>query len=477
MNQSRNGRRMAAWLAFAITIAVLASASTAFKGPQENQLQSYADVAEVAMPSVVNISADKMVEQNFQHPFMRDPFFRRFFEMPDDETHRGNERVSRSLGSGVLISSDGYIITNNHVVQGAEKIRVVFHEEREYTAEIIGTDPSTDIALIKIEADDLPAIAMSDSDLLRVGDQVMAIGNPFGVGQTVTMGIVSAIGRTIGLIDYEDLIQTDASINPGNSGGALVDMQGRLVGMNAAILSRSGGSQGVGFAIPAKMINRIVESLKADGEVHRAYLGVLPQEVTQAMADYYQMERPRGVLVAQVNDDTPAQKAGLNEGDIILSVDGKEIKNPSTLRNVISLSEVGHKAQLKVLRDGKVKDFTVRLEKFPEADLIADQVSPEGDQEDETLDGVSVTELTNRMRAMGRLAEDLNGLLVTSVQPTSNAARAGLTKGDVIQEIGDREVSTLKEFKQALGRDKDRPIWMRVFKPAQDRSIFLAVER
>jgi serine protease Do len=442
-----------------------------------NQLQSYADVADVAMPAVVNISADKLVDSNFQHPFMQDPFFKRFFEMPDDENHRGGGRVNQSLGSGVVISADGYIITNNHVVEGAEKIRVVFHEDREYVAEIIGTDPRTDIALIKIDETNLPYVEMADSDLLRIGDQVMAIGNPFGVGQTVTLGIVSALGRSIGLIDYEDLIQTDASINPGNSGGALVDMQGRLAGMNAAILSRSGGSQGIGFAIPSAMIQRIVASLKSEGEVQRAYLGVLPQEVTQAMADYYQMDRPRGVLVAQVNDDTPAQKAGLNEGDIILTVDGKAIKSPSTLRNLISLSEVGHKAKVQVLRGGKEKNFTVELEKFPEPAQVANNENAADDEEDETLDGVSVAELSSRLRAMRNLADDLTGLIVTNVQATSNAARAGLAEGDVIIEIGATEVVTLKDFQSALGRDKDRPIWMKVYKPAQVRSIFLAVER
>ncbi len=477
MVQLHNGRRAVFLFVFVLMIALMAGPALAFKGPVNNQLQSYADVAERAMPSVVNISADKMVEQNFQHPLTRDPFFRRFFEMPDDENHQPGERMNRSLGSGVLISPDGYIITNNHVVEGAEKIRVVFHEDREYSAEIIGTDPHTDIALIKIDAEDLDSILIANSDLLRVGDQVMAIGNPFGVGQTVTMGIVSALGRSIGLIDYEDLIQTDASINPGNSGGALVNMQGELVGMNAAILSRSGGSQGVGFAIPAAMIDRIVRSLKADGEVHRAYLGVLPQAITQAMADYYQMDRPRGVLVAQVNEDTPAEKAGLNEGDIILSVDGKEIKNPSTLRNVISLSEVGHKTKLKILRKGKEKNLTVKLEKFPEPDQTAANDSNDESEEDETLDGVSVTVITDRLRAMMNLPDDMEGLVVTGLQAASNAARAGLAEGDVILEIGDRTTGTLKEFQQALGRDKDRPIWMRVFKRAQQRNIYMAVER
>ncbi len=481
MKQTRFGRRLTMSLVAAVlltaTLAIQAGPAVAQGPVVESPLRSYADVAEIAMPAVVNISAEKVADANFQHPFMQDPFFRRFFDMPNDDNHQQQERVNRSLGSGVVISHDGYIITNNHVVENAEKIRVAFEEDREYTAELIGTDPRTDIALIKIEGDDHPAIELGDSDALRVGDQVMAVGNPFGVGQTVTLGIVSALGRSIGLIDYEDLIQTDASINPGNSGGALVNMYGQLVGMNAAILSRSGGSQGIGFAIPTSMIQRITAALKADGEVQRAYLGVLPQEVTQAMADYHKMKRPRGVLVAQVTDDTPAAKAGLEEGDVILSVDGRAIKNPSMLRNVISLSEVGHKAKLKVLRNGDEKNFTVKLEKFPDLDSNGALRQDNESEEDGTLDGVTVSELTNRLRVRLELPDDVEGLIVANVSPTSNAARAGLAEGDIIQEIGEREVTSLGDFKSALGRDKDRPIWMKVYKRQQGRSLFMAVER
>ena len=346
-------------------VLILAAAPFALAQSDGGQLRSYADIAEKTMPAVVNISTDKVVDMSQAHPFMDDPMFRRFFNMPDDDTHN-QERVERSLGSGVVISSDGYILTNNHVVENATKIIVKFNSEKEYTAEVVGADPPTDVALIKIDAENLPSIEVADSDALRIGDQVMAIGNPFGVGQTVTLGIVSALGRNIGLMDYSDLIQTDASINPGNSGGALVNMNGQLVGMNAAILSRSGGSQGVGFAIPTNMAMRIVESLRTDGSVQRAYLGVLPQAVDQTMADYYGMDLPRGVLIAQVNPDTPAEEAGLENGDIILSVDGDEIKNPSMLRNVISLSEVGQTVDLAIVRDGKEKHVPVKLGVLPD---------------------------------------------------------------------------------------------------------------
>ena len=471
MNTTRV-RRLQLVAAFVLPAAI---AMLAVPVGAEEQLRSYADVAAKAMPAVVNISTDKVVE-NFQHPFMDDPIFRRFFEMPQDRDHQG-ERLEQSLGSGIIISEDGYILTNNHVVQSADKIRVLFEGEREYEAEVIGTDPPTDVALIKIDATGLPALEIADSDLLRIGDQVMAIGNPFGVGQTVTMGIVSALGRDIRLMQYSDLIQTDASINPGNSGGALVDMQGRLVGMNAAMLSRSGGSQGIGFAIPTKMAMRVVQALKEEGRVQRAYLGVVPQDVDQSMADYYGMERPRGVLINQVNDDTPAAESGLKEGDIILSVDGQEIRNSSMLRNVISLSDVGHQAQLAILREGQEKQITVKLEEYPETLRTAQSGGQGQDHEDTKLEGVRVRELTNRLRSMSRLPEDIEGLIVVNVEAASNAAHEGLAEGDVIQEINRRTVRSLEDFQEALKLSPDKPVFMRVYKPNQEMSIFMAVQR
>ena len=455
---------------------LVATAVPSVAQAQSGQLRSYADVAEKTMPAVVNISTDKTVENNPHSPFMDDPMFRRFFNMPDDDTHNQQERVQHSLGSGIVISSDGYILTNNHVVEGANKVHVTFAGDREYEAKVIGTDPPTDVALIKIDATGLPFLDVSDSDKLRVGDQVMAIGNPFGVGQTVTMGIVSALGRNIGLMDYSDLIQTDASINPGNSGGALVNMQGQLVGMNAAILSRSGGSQGIGFAIPTSMAMRVVDSLRNEGKVQRAYLGVYPQAVDQSMADYYGMDRPRGVLITSVNDDTPADKAGLRNGDIILSVDDKSISNPSMLRNVISLSEVGEKVKLAIVREGKQEDVYVKLEELPETVGGPSSRQPSHEQ-DESLDGVTVRELTPALRESAGVPDDLDGLLVTAVTPTSNAAGEGLAVGDVIQEVGRTEVTSLGSFKKSLAEKTDRPVFLRVYRPAQKRSVFIAVPR
>jgi serine protease Do len=455
-------------------IAAQAAAATAAPA---GELRSYADVAALTMPAVVNIATDKPTDAGFQHPFMDDPTFRRFFNMPDDENHGGQERVERSMGSGIVISSDGYILTNNHVVENATKIKVTFEGDREYEAKIIGTDPPTDVALLKIEARGLPVIEAADSSKLRIGDQVMAIGNPFGVGQTITMGIVSAMGRNIGLTDYADFIQTDASINPGNSGGALVNMEGKLVGMNSAILSRSGGSMGIGFAIPAGMAMKVVGSLKSDGEVKRAYLGVLPQAVDQSMADYYGMERPRGVLVAQVNDDTPAAAAGLKEGDIILSVDGRPINTPNALRNLISLSDVGHSANVHLLRDGKERDIAVKLGRLPETAVATNAPARPDNIEETTLAGVSVRPLNDRVRQMAGLGPDVKGLLVASVKATSNAAAEGLAEGDIIVEVNRMPVTSMDELQTALARTPDRPVFMRVYKPQAKQSVFLAVPR
>lgn len=457
--------------ALGVLVAIAFLMPFAAEAQSDNPLRSYADVVDVASPAVVNIAAEKVVDMRSQHPFMEDPMFRRFFGDPD----QGGERTNNSLGSGVLISSDGYIITNNHVVENARDIRVTIEGEREFKAEIIGTDPRTDVALIKIDTQNMHSIVVANSDALRVGDQVMAIGNPFGVGQTVTLGIVSALGRSIGLIDYEDLIQTDASINPGNSGGALVNMRGELVGMNSAILSRDGGSQGIGFAIPSNMAFHIIEALKKDGEVKRAYLGVQPQPVDQSVADYYGLEKPHGALVVTVNDDTPASRAGIQEGDIILEVDKREIKNPSMLRNVISLSEVNHKAEILILRDGKEKKLKVKLASFPSQDSVQPTV-PEI-SEDETLDGVTVREISNRLRAMQEIPEEFDGLLVTGVDSASNAARVGLAEGDIILKVDNKDVKTLKEYREALGQNTSKPAFLRVYKSQQRRSIYIAVPR
>jgi Do/DeqQ family serine protease len=434
-----------------------------------------ADVAEKVMPAVVNINTDKVVERG-NNPLFNDPMFRRFFDIPEHRD-QDRERRERSTGSGVVISADGYIVTNNHVIEDGESIRVTFNSRESYQAELIGTDPQTDVALIKIEPDrELPYLEFGDSDALRVGERVMAVGNPFGVGQTVTMGIVSAKGRSIGLMDYEDHIQTDASINPGNSGGALVNMRGEVVGINSAILSRSGGSQGIGFAIPANMTQRILDSLRQDGEVRRAWLGVQVQDVNQALADYYGLARPQGVLIARVNEDTPAEKAGLREGDVILAVDGDQVDSVPQLRNKVSLLPVGHEAELQVMRGDDTMTVGVELDALPVQTQTASNRGS-GAEDEDGIEGVTVRALTDQLRSRGDIPEDIEGLLVMSVEAGSEAAGEGLRSGDVILEVNTRDVESLDAYRDALREGEDRPILLRVYRPSTSGRIFMAIPR
>ncbi len=467
MFQNRNFHRLAAVVLLLMAVAVPAVAAP-------GDLDS-ADVAEMTMPAVVNINTDKVVERQ-SHPFMDDPMFRRFFDQQQEEG--GNtERLERSLGSGVVISKDGYIVTNNHVVEGAESIRIAFNDRETYQAEIIGTDPATDVALIKIDPTrDLPFLEFGDSDALRVGEQVMAVGNPFGVGQTVTMGIVSAKGRSIGLMNYEDHIQSDAAINPGNSGGAMVNMRGEVVGINSAILSRSGGSQGIGFAIPANMVQRILTALREDGEVKRAWLGVQVRPVTQNVADYYGLDKPTGVLVDQVTDGAPAEDAGLEEGDIILSVDGKQVNTVSQLRNTVSLMPIGHKAELAIRREDKEIAKTVKLGELPDQDVLA-STRGENPSADDGIEGVTVRALDAQLRGHGQVPEDIDGVMVVEVSQRSNAAREGLARGDVIQEINGKNVTSLDDYRRAVERDEDRPIKLRVYRPRNESTVSLFIPR
>jgi len=431
------------------------------------ELRSYADVADLAMPGVVNISTDKVVELPQNHPMLDDPMLRRFFGEPEG----GQDRVERSLGSGVIVSSDGYILTSAHVVEKASKVRVTINGNQEYEAVIIGQDKQTDVALIKIESGEpLPTVAIGDSKSLRIGDQVMAIGNPFGVGQTVTLGIVSAMGRAIGMMDYEDFIQTDASINPGNSGGALVDMHGELVGINTAIMSRSGGSQGIGFAIPSHMAKTVMDQLIEHGEVKRAWLGVITAQVDQTMAEALGMSRPRGVLMSEVNPDTPAEKAGLREGDIVLQVDGKDVDSISQLRNTISLAGVGHDAKLLVLRDGKERSMTVELAEMPK-DLTTAAAPREARESEAGLEGVKVRELSDRVREGLEIGQDVKGVVVAEVERTSNSWHRGLRQGDVIIEVAREKCENIDDYERLSGEHPDRPVLLKVQRGNQTQLI------
>jgi serine protease Do len=431
-----------------------------------------APAAQAAMPSVVKISASKIVKTQAM-PEGFEQFFGngigRQFGMPQQpRSHKEG-----GVGSGVIVSSDGYILTNNHVVEGATNLVVTLPDRREFTAKIIGTDAKTDVALIKIDASGLPAITVGNSSKLQIGDEVLAIGNPYGIGQTVTMGIVSATGRAtkLGIEDYEDFIQTDAAINPGNSGGALVNDRGELVGINTAILAPgSGGNQGIGFAVPVNLARQVMDQISTHGSVTRSYLGVTIQEVTPALAKAMGLNSPEGALVSDVQAGTPGQKAGLKSGDIILEVNGKKIVESNELRMNISMMEPGQTANLKVFRDGKTIDVTANVGAMPGEKLAkADGANGSGDK---SMLGISVDELTAQDAQQLGLPPSTKGVVVTDVDPDSKAADAGLHKGDVIQQVNRMPVTNAADFARAVRQSNGESV---LLVNREGNRIFLAV--
>jgi len=417
---------------------------------------TFAPVVKQISPSVVNIYTNKTTRADQgMAPFMDDPLLRRFFGMPFDNIPR--ERREQALGSGVIVSEDGYILTNNHVVAGADEIKVALNDNKTtYDAKLIGTDPQTDIAVIKVGAKNLPAITLTDSDQVQVGDVVLALGNPFGLGQTVTMGIVSAKGRGgMGIVDYEDFIQTDASINPGNSGGALVDAAGRLIGINQSILSRSGGNQGVGFAVPSNLARYVMERLVADGRVTRGYLGVMIQPVTDDLAKEFGLKDNAGALVGEVTRNSPAAGAGLREGDVITEFNGKKITSSQQLRLMVSQTAPGTSVPVKLLRDGKEQQLTVKLDELPADGLAKAGMNRGGGGGDALLDGVTIDDLDLNTRRQFGLPNAVTGVVVIEVDPGCPAARAGLQAGDVIIEINRRPVANADEA-VALSKELNR---------------------
>jgi len=445
-----------------------------------SQATSYAPIVKKVAPSVVNIYSTKTIRvRPVPFPFFDDPFFRWFFG--EDEIQRYRQpRTERAqnLGSGVIVTEDGYILTNTHVVEGADEVKVALADgKREYAAKIVGTDPQTDVAVLKVEAQDLPAITLGDSDKLEVGDVVLAIGNPFGVGQTVTKGIVSAKRRGgFGLLEYEDFIQTDAAINPGNSGGALVDAQGRLVGINTFIFSRSGGSQGVGFAIPINLARSVMDRLIKYGKVSRGYLGVWLQEITADLMKEFNIPESTGALVADVDPNTPAEDAGLKPGDVIIEFDGKKVKDRQHLQFMVAETPPKKKVTLKIIRDGKEKTLTVTLGERP-ADLAARSGRrPESEEFASTaLEGVQLADLDTRARRQFDIPENVQGALVTEVDPGSPAFGAGLRPGHVIVEINRKPVENLGDARQFLREAKGEKILLRVWSKAG--SHFVVVPR
>jgi serine protease Do len=415
----------------------------------------FADLAEKLSPTVVNIYTTQTVEvSSSPHQFffpdqgdIPEPF-RRFFGIPDAPGQQAPTREMKrtSLGSGVIFTADGYVITNNHMVENADEINVTLSTFEEYKATVVGRDPKSDLALIKIETKTkLPYVTFGDSDKLRVGEWVLAIGNPFGLQKTVTAGIVSAKGRAINNESYGNFIQTDASINPGNSGGPLFNLDGEMVGVNTAIFSRTGGNIGIGFAIPVNMAKNVMAQLKEHGKVTRGWLGVVIQQVTPDLAENFGLDRPIGALVGQVMPDSPAEKAGLKAGDVIIEYKGNEVSQMSMLPAMVANTSVGEKAELVMIRDGKKQNLTVEIGKLEDEEAAVAGVETGTNKKL----GLTVQELTPKIaKSLG--IEESQGLIVSDITPGSAAAEVGILRGDIILEINREKVETVDQYKKAL---------------------------
>ena len=436
------------------TITANATAPAPISGPTPS---NFVPVVKAVMPAVVNISTTRVIKQDsesMQSPVPDDPFFRQFFG--DDFYHHfriPRERRENSLGSGVIVSSDGYIVTNNHVIAKADEIKVLLNDKREFTGKVIGTDPKTDIAVVKINAKNLPTIPWGDSDKLEVGEYALAIGNPFGLNQTVTLGIVSAVGRAnVGIADYEDFIQTDAAINPGNSGGALVNARGQLIGINTAIFSRSGGYMGIGFAVPSNMARDVMNSLIKTGKVVRGYLGVSIQEVTPDLAKHFDMKEAKGALVSEVLPDSPAAAGGIKSGDVITTYNGHEVESPSMLRNAVAQTPIGTTVKVGLLRDKKSVTVEIKIVEQPKDMGQPESESAQGDGADAALAGIEVRNLTPDIARQLGLPGGTAGVVISGVESGSAAEAAGLQEGDVILEINRHAVRNIVEFKRLTAK-------------------------
>lgn len=438
---------------------------------------SFAPVVKRAAQSVVMVKiSTKAKEVPMQNsPFGNDEFMRRFFG-EQFGGGRGSMRMPKEhgLGSGVIVNKDGYILTNNHVVEDADTITVVLNDGREFTAKVIGRDPKTDVAVVKIDAKDLPYITIADSDKIEVGDICLAVGNPFGIGQTVTMGIVSAKGRGgIGVgTDYEDFIQTDASINPGNSGGALVDAEGRLIGINTAILSRTGGNQGIGFAVPVNMAKSVMESLITNGKVVRGFLGVSIQDVTPVLAKQFDLKEGHGALVGDVTPKSPADKAGLKSGDVVVDFNHKAVEDSRRLKLQVAETAPGTSVPVKVIRDGREKTLNVTLKELPGEQIASN--NSKGDNAADSLNGVTVSDLDAQVKNQLKVPAHLKGAVVTEVEQDSVAYEAGLRPGDVIEEINRSPVNSAEDAVKLTEHPKDKVVLLKVW--SKGASHYLVVD-
>jgi Do/DeqQ family serine protease len=437
--------------------------------------QSYAPVVDRVAPTVVTIRSTRHVRAAQQFPFLDDPFFRQFFGDRDpDPRQQDRSLLQRGLGSGVIVSADGYILTNHHVIDGAERITVILGDRRSFGARVIGSDSPSDLALLKIEAGNLPALPLGDSDQVRVGDLCLALGNPLGIGQTVTSGIISARGRATGLSDgsFEDFLQTDAAINQGNSGGALVNTQGELIGINSQIVSPSGGNIGIGFAIPSNMARNVMEQLKNGGKVRRGRLGIGVQDLTSDLASSMGLDEVRGVLVNGVDADGPAERAGLRIEDIVTAVNGERVDGANALRNHIAALRPGTDVTLTLQREGRERQVRVRI-----AEQTSDQEpgasSADSARPREAL-GMTVGPLTPQLATQLGLDRNAQGMVITRVDPAGAAAEAGIQAGDVITQVNRQAVRSAADLNAALKRSGSRPALLLVNR--NGRGLFLAVQ-
>ena len=449
-------------------------------------VNSFAPIIKKVAPSVVMVditTKSKTVEAPDMQ-FGNEDLLRRFFgdqfgqQFGQGQGQGRGHRTYRTpkeygAGSGVIVDKDGYILTNNHVVENADTIKVTLSDGREFNAKVVGRDPKTDVAVIKIDGKDLPFITLADSDKTEVGDVCLAIGNPFGIGQTVTKGIVSAMGRSsigVGTDDYEDFIQTDAAINPGNSGGALVDAEGRLIGINTAILSRSGGSQGVGFAVPVNMARHVMDSLIANGKVVRGYLGVMIQNLNPELSKQFALPNDHGALIGDVSPKGPADKAGLKSGDVILEFNHKAVTDSRHLRLQVADTAPGTTVPVQVMRDGKKETLSLTVKELPGSEQIAKNDSTSKDNSD-SLNGVTVSDISGQARNQLDLPQNIKGAVITDVDQDSPAYEAGLRPGDVIVEINRKPVTNADQAVKLTENVKDKTVLVKVWSKGGSRYV------
>lgn len=463
---------------------------------QTGVITSFAPVVEKVAPSVVQISTSKNIKPGMggnRGRMFDDPFFRKFFGLPDPDDEQQEEQTPRrgrrggngndnlkkealGLGSGVVVSAEGHILTNNHVIDGADDILVTFQNDRhEYKAKKLATDPDTDLAVLKLETKPahLTPITFGDSDKLRVGDFAIAVGNPFGLTQTVTMGIVSSLGRNnLDIVRYENFIQTDASINPGNSGGALVDIEGRLIGINQSIYSRTGTNAGIGFAVPANLAHVIMDSLLTKGRVARGCLGVKIQQLDEALASQFKLGDTDGTLVSSVEPKSPAEKAGIEAGDVITEIDGKKIPGPNELRMTVSSMAPGTKVKVKYLRDGREKSADIVLDELPTGKARAALPEPSESTDPDVLDGVTVGDIDGEARRKYNIPEGTKGVIVTEIDDESACYAAGVRVGDVILEIEKKPVSSANDAVEMSEQlKKQKKVLLRVSTKGETRFV------